>query len=84
MKEKYVFEIIQSQSELRKYVNNEIELVDSFFTFYLLGQKNTNQQWDVSILYAKDLDEKNIPSEDAYQVINENNLAHEKYKGIAE
>ena len=57
---KYVFEILQSQSEVAEYVQSEMEQVDSSFTFYLLGQKNSIQQWDASILYAKDLDGKNI------------------------
>ena len=65
---------MQSQSELAEYVQSEMEQVDSSFTFYLLGQKNSIQQWDASILFAKDLDGKIYSYEEANLVINENNL----------
>ncbi len=71
---KYVFEILQSQSEVAEYVQSEMEQVDSSFTFYLLGQKNSIQQWDASILYAKDLDGRIYSYEEANLFINENNL----------
>ncbi|MBS4203237.1 YheC/YheD family protein [Lederbergia citrea] len=77
LKDKYVFDIIQSQPELQKYVNNEIYQTDSSITFYLLGQKNMKQQWEVFIIFAKDLDEKKYSYEDAYQLINNNHTEKE-------
>src|SRR5690606_10251189 len=66
MKEKYVFDIIQSRFEIEKYRLSE--QVEPHLTFYMLGQKNASHQWNVSLLYAIDAEQKMYSIEDVWSL----------------
>ncbi|MEH7352352.1 YheC/YheD family protein [Neobacillus drentensis] len=60
IKKKNLFELIQAQSELNKYLKNgkENDQNNAPLTFYVLGQKSPNKEWEIPIIYVKDSSEK--------------------------
>lgn len=81
VKKKHLFDLIETQKELKQYMKKEEQQIESALIFQVLGQKGIRQKWKIPILYAKDSENKIYSFEEAYTLKFNNHLKMDELKG---
>lgn len=69
IKKKDFFELISSSLELKGFLGKEGEAREIPFQFYVLGQKNVENKWEITTIYAKDHNNDVLSFHDACRLI---------------
>lgn len=69
IKKKDFFELMSSSSELKGFLGRDNEVRAIPFHFYVLGQKNVEDKWEITTIYAKDQNNKVYSFHDACRLI---------------
>lgn len=69
IKKKDFFELISSSSELKGFLGRERNAREIPFHFYVLGQKNIENEWKITTIYAKDHNNQVLSFHDACRCI---------------
>ncbi|WP_066391389.1 YheC/YheD family endospore coat-associated protein [Neobacillus mesonae] len=71
IKRKNLVELIQSKPELNIKLEKENDSDQVPLNFYVLGQKNTNMEWETPIIYVKDVNGEKFFLESASPILKE-------------
>jgi hypothetical protein len=68
IKNKILFDLLKSQPELKKHIEKDENQIEPQILFYVLGQKNIDNQWEITEFCAKDSSGTFYTFEEAFQI----------------